>query len=124
MLFALCHNFVLASLSFFVVNNGASVVIAKLLFILRCSGNVFNENYYTSFRILVGFMLPTSFLSMWISNAATTAMMIPVAESVIEQMLPQNGQRQKQIVEEEAINGLTPDKIEQSGIGKIKSCVV
>ena len=69
-------------------------------------------------------MLPTWFLSMWISNMATTAMMIPVAEAVIEQMLAQNGQPQKQIVEEEAINALKTDKSEQNGIGKIKSFIV
>lgn len=37
-------------------------------------------------RVLLGFMLPTWFLSMWLSNTATTGMMIPVAEQVIEQM--------------------------------------
>lgn len=34
-------------------------------------------------RILLGFMIATAFLSMWISNTATTMMMIPIALAII-----------------------------------------
>ena len=45
-------------------------------------------------RILLGFMLSTAFLSMWISNTATTMMMVPILLSII-QKLEENIERQK-----------------------------
>ncbi len=37
-------------------------------------------------KIILGFMIATGFLSMWISNTATTVMMLPIALSVISQI--------------------------------------
>ncbi|XP_055022991.1 solute carrier family 13 member 2-like [Boleophthalmus pectinirostris] len=36
--------------------------------------------------LMVGFMSTTAFLSMWISNSAATAMMLPIAKAVLDQL--------------------------------------
>ena len=41
-------------------------------------------------RLVLGFMLATAFISMWISNTATAAMMLPIALAVGEMLRPQD----------------------------------
>ncbi|MBT5472035.1 MAG: SLC13/DASS family transporter [Nitrospina sp.] len=55
-------------------------------------------------RIVLGFMIATAFLSMWISNTASTMMMLPVAMAVVRQIAldsslngERNAESQKQI---------------------------
>lgn len=36
--------------------------------------------------LMIGFMVVSAFLSMWISNTATTAMMLPIANAVLQQL--------------------------------------
>ena len=36
---------------------------------------------------MLGFMIITSGLSMWISNAATTVMVVPIVEAVFEELV-------------------------------------
>lgn len=49
------------------------------LMILRATG-------VSPARILLGFMIASFFLSMWISNTATVMMMLPIAMSIIQQL--------------------------------------
>ena len=44
-------------------------------------------------RILLGFMLASAFLSMWISNTATTMMMIPIVLSIISSLEQNTSQK-------------------------------
>ena len=41
-------------------------------------------------RLVLGFMIATAFLSMWISNTATAAMMLPIALAVSEMLRPKD----------------------------------
>jgi sodium-dependent dicarboxylate transporter 2/3/5 len=44
-------------------------------------------------RIILGFMVATAFLSMWISNTATTMMMVPIAMAVVDKLREDHGQK-------------------------------
>ncbi len=44
-------------------------------------------------HVLAGFLVATAFISMWISNTATAAMMMPIGLAVIAQMEAQTGSR-------------------------------
>lgn len=39
-----------------------------------------------SYRLILGMMATSSFLSMWLSNTATTAMMLPIANAILESL--------------------------------------
>lgn len=39
-----------------------------------------------SYRLILGMMMTSSFLSMWLSNTATTAMMLPIANAILESL--------------------------------------
>ncbi len=48
-------------------------------------------------RLVLGFMIATAFLSLWISNTATTMLMLPIALSVIRRMEKAMGGREESV---------------------------
>ena len=63
--------------------------IRMALFIIKLTGT-------KPLGILIGMMLSTAFLSMWISNTATTVMMLPIALSVLNLLKHQDRSNQKE----------------------------
>ncbi|XP_052075275.1 Na(+)/citrate cotransporter-like [Mytilus californianus] len=58
--------------------------------------------------LMLGLMLPTWFLSMWISNTATTAMMIPIANAILVQL--------KEAKQEAETNGHVADETDHDRV--------
>ncbi|KAK7882091.1 hypothetical protein WMY93_028265 [Mugilogobius chulae] len=54
--------------------------------------------------LMVGFMSTTAFLSMWISNSAATAMMLPIAKAVLDQLSETEARAEEKHREMMAIN--------------------
>ncbi|CAL1606473.1 unnamed protein product [Knipowitschia caucasica] len=66
--------------------------------------------------LILGMMLTTSFLSMWLSNTATTAMMLPIANAILESLFGDLEElkrkcRSKEEPENDAINGHSTVKL-------------
>jgi len=68
-----------------------ATVIEKVHLHKRIALNVINTIGTSPKQILLGFMVATAFLSMWISNTATTLMMLPIALAVVAQLEKNHG---------------------------------
>ena len=61
------------------------------------------------FRLMLGFMLTTAFISMWITNTATTAMMTPIMEAVLKELDKEYMSDAVEEENEEEVNGNAGD---------------
>ncbi|MCG6111159.1 MAG: anion permease [Paracoccus sp.] len=76
-------------------------------------------------RIVLGMMLATGFLSMWVSNTATTLMMLPIGLSVLS-LVVERGSRQDGAAAEEALKGgsTITDVVRDPNISAFGVCLV
>ncbi|WP_298343097.1 DASS family sodium-coupled anion symporter [uncultured Algibacter sp.] len=76
------HKFVFLYLGGFII----AIAIEKWNLHKRIALNIINIIGSNIQKIILGFMLATAFLSMWISNTATSVMMLPIGIAIIKQL--------------------------------------
>lgn len=76
------HKFVFLYLGGFII----AIAIEKWNLHKRIALNIINLIGSNINRIILGFMVATAFLSMWISNTATSVMMLPIGIAIITQL--------------------------------------
>ncbi|TBN06337.1 DASS family sodium-coupled anion symporter [Hyunsoonleella flava] len=76
------HKFVFLYLGGFII----AIAIEKWNLHKRIALNIINIIGSNVQRIILGFMVATAFLSMWISNTATSVMMLPIGIAIIKQL--------------------------------------
>jgi sodium-dependent dicarboxylate transporter 2/3/5 len=57
----------------------------------RIALSIIHKTGTTPNRVILGFMIATAFMSMWISNTASTVVMLPIALSVIQLLVQSDG---------------------------------
>ncbi|MBC3759944.1 DASS family sodium-coupled anion symporter [Hyunsoonleella sp. SJ7] len=76
------HKFVFLYLGGFII----AIAIEKWNLHKRIALNIINVIGSNVQKIILGFMVATAFLSMWISNTATSVMMLPIGIAIIKQL--------------------------------------
>ena len=76
------HKYIFLYMGGFVI----AIAIEKWNLHKRIALNIINIIGTDVTRIILGFMVATAFLSMWISNTATSVMMLPIGIAIIKQL--------------------------------------
>ncbi|RPD98522.1 DASS family sodium-coupled anion symporter [Aureibaculum marinum] len=76
------HKYVFLYLGGFII----AIAIEKWNLHKRIALNIINVIGSDIRKIILGFMIATAFLSMWISNTATSVMMLPIGMAIIKQL--------------------------------------
>jgi len=89
------HKYVFLYLGGFII----AISIEKWNLHRRIALNIINIIGSDVRKIILGFMIATAFLSMWISNTATSVMMLPIGVAIIKQLKdnPNSSENENQI---------------------------
>ena len=76
------HKYVFLYLGGFII----AIAMQKWNLHIRIALNIISFIGTNVIKIILGFMVATAFLSMWISNTATAVMMLPIAMAIVDQL--------------------------------------
>ena len=76
------HKYVFLYLGGFII----AIAMQKCNLHKRIALNIISFIGTNVIKIILGFMVATAFLSMWISNTATAVMMLPIAMAIVDQL--------------------------------------
>ena len=76
------HKYVFLYLGGFII----AIAMQKWNLHKRIALNIISFIGTNIIKIILGFMVATAFLSMWISNTATAVMMLPIAMAIVDQL--------------------------------------
>ena len=76
------HKYVFLYIGGFII----AIAIQKWNLHKRIALNIINLIGTNVVNIILGFMMATAFMSMWISNTATAVMMLPIAIAIVTQL--------------------------------------
>lgn len=68
-----------------------ALALEKMNLHKRIALSIIHKTGTTPNRVILGFMIATAFMSMWISNTASTVVMLPIALSVIQLLVQSDG---------------------------------
>ncbi|XP_030067520.1 Na(+)/dicarboxylate cotransporter 3 [Microcaecilia unicolor] len=66
-------------------------------------------------RLILGMMITTAFLSMWLSNTASTAMMLPIANAILKSLFGEKDEP----AEDNALNENIPAALQENGLHSV-----
>lgn len=73
-----------------------------------------------SVRLMLGFMIITAFISMWITNIASTAIMLPIVHAMLDHLIKTEAEEEERELQQcGAINTLPVHK-SKDGFGNIR----
>ncbi|KAG8566893.1 hypothetical protein GDO81_013409 [Engystomops pustulosus] len=69
-------------------------------------------------RLILGMMLTTAFLSMWLSNTASTAMMLPIANAILKSLFGEKFSRENAI---KSTNNIPATTLQENGLHPVST---